>query len=53
MTLKLKNLNDKMKQAMELWALGQITRENTDDEFIKEKERLRLEEEAKKAEEAR
>jgi len=46
MTLKLKNLNDKMKQAMELWALGQIPRENTDDEFIKEKERLRLEEEA-------
>ena len=53
MTLKLKNLNDKMKQAMELWALGQITQENTDDEFIKEKERQRLEEEAKKAEEAR
>jgi len=39
MTLKLKNLNDKMKQAMDLWDLGLITRENTDDEYIKEKER--------------
>ena len=25
LNLKLKNLNDKLKQAMELWALGQIT----------------------------
>jgi hypothetical protein len=31
MTLKLKNLNDKMKQAMDLWDLGEITKENTDD----------------------
>ncbi len=38
---------------MELWELGQITAENTDDQFLKEKERLRLEEEAKQAEEAR
>ncbi len=53
MTLKLKNLNDKMKQAMDLWGLGLITRENTDDEYIKEKERQRLEEESKKAEDAR
>lgn len=53
MTLKLKNLNDKIKQSMELWELGQITAENTDDQFLKEKERLRLEEEAKQAEEAR
>ena len=53
MALKLKNLNDKIKQSMELWELGQITAENTDDQFLKEKERLRLEEEAKQAEEAR
>lgn len=33
MTLKLKNLNDKMKQAMELWALGKITKESTDEEY--------------------
>ena len=53
MALKLKNLNDKIKQVMELWELGQITEANTDDQFLKEKERLRLEEEARKAEEAR
>jgi hypothetical protein len=34
--LKLKNLNDKIKQALELWAIGQITLENTNEEFFKE-----------------
>jgi hypothetical protein len=39
MTLKLKNLNEKIKQSLELWALGHITPENTEDDYIKEKER--------------
>ena len=33
MTLKLKNLNDKIKQAMELWALGKITKNSLDEEY--------------------
>jgi hypothetical protein len=36
MTLKLKNLNDKIKQAMELWALGKITENSLDEEYQQE-----------------
>jgi len=36
MTLKLKNLNDKIKQAMELWALGKITEKSLDEEYQQE-----------------
>jgi hypothetical protein len=36
MTLKMKNLNDKIKQAMELWALEKITEKSLDEEYQQE-----------------
>ncbi len=53
MTLKLKNLNERIKQALEMWELGKITELTVNEEYQKEQRRKREEEEGKAAEDAR